>query len=136
MKIKVVKEIPISLEKVWGILSDFGNMDWAPGLEKTEVIGQGDGMIRRLYMPGMEPIDEVLTYMDNENKKFAYTIPRGMPLPVSDYQAEVTVQEADNGGCRIVWTSEAVAKGDIKAAEKMVADMYATMIDWLVDYLS
>lgn len=135
MKIKVVKDVPVSLDKIWGILSDFGNMDWAPGLEKTEVIGSGAGMIRRLYMPGMEPIDEVLTYMDNENKKYAYTIPRGMPLPVSDYQAEVTVQETDTG-CRIIWTSEAVAKGDVKQAEKMVADMYATMIDWLVDYLS
>ncbi len=56
---------------VWAVLEEFGNLDWTEGVERIELIGDGVGMIRRLFMPGMDPIDEQLTAVDSEAMWFS-----------------------------------------------------------------
>ena len=40
-------------------------------------------------MEGMDPIDEVLERMDSAAMTLSYTIPRGLPLPLTDYRSTV-----------------------------------------------
>ncbi|MGI9295591.1 MAG: SRPBCC family protein, partial [Pseudomonadales bacterium] len=55
VEVTVTRELHANVDKVWGILGDFGNLSWVPGPEKVDVIGSGQGMIRRLHVAGMEP---------------------------------------------------------------------------------
>ena len=45
----------------WALLADYGNMSWT-GAPKFEVEGEGPGMIRRVIMDGLDPIEEVLEW--------------------------------------------------------------------------
>ncbi|TNF36837.1 MAG: SRPBCC family protein [Gammaproteobacteria bacterium] len=137
MQTFVEREVPITADKLWGILGDFGNMGWAPGIEKTEVIGEGIGMIRRIHMPNMPPIDEVLESVDHSAMHFSYTIPRGLPMPIKNYRAEVQLTALPNGSTRIHWACtgkpEGISDADVAA---IMQGAYDQMIGWLVDALS
>ena len=91
MKVDVERDMAHPAAKVWAVLANFGDLSWAPGTERVEVLGDGIGMTRRIYMPGMDPIDEVLEALDNEACRLRYSIPRGLPMPLDDYQATVRV---------------------------------------------
>lgn len=125
------------IEKVWALMSDFGNMSWAPGIERTEVIGEGIGMTRRIHMPGMDPIDEVLASMDQDKHHYSYTIPSGVPMPVSDYRAEVQLNAKGDSQTEVIWSFSGTPEG---ADEKELADItlgfYRQMIGWIDDALS
>lgn len=123
-------------ETVWALLADFGDISWAPGMDKVEVIGEGPGMTRRIYMPDMEPIDEVLQSMDHEAMTFTYTIPRGLPMPVTDYQAGPTVVATGPATCRIDWRGSATPEGisEDDAAE-MIKGFYGLLLQWIDDHL-
>ena len=136
MQTFVEREVAIAAEKLWGILGDFGNMSWAPGIEKTEVIGDGIGMIRRIHMPNMEPIDEVLESIDPDAMRFSYTIPRGLPMPIKNYRAEVQLTALPDGKTRIHWACTGNPEGmsdDDTAA--IMQGAYDQMIGWLADHL-
>ena len=76
VELNVIRKISATLDSVWAVLDDYGNLSWIPGADNVEVIGEGVGMTRRLHMPGLEsPIDETLTAKDVANKSFSYTIP-------------------------------------------------------------
>lgn len=117
---------------VWAVLEEFGNLDWTEGVERIELIGDGVGMIRRLFMPGMDPIDEQLTAVDSEAMWFSYDIPRGIPLPVSNYSAEAKVVALDDARCEVRWVGRAEAEGvsEDEAAAAIVST-YDMLFDWL-----
>lgn len=130
------KDYDFSAETVWGLLSNFGDISWAPGMDKVEVIGEGPGMIRRIFMPGMDPIDEVLQEMDHEAMSFSYTIPSGIPMPVTDYTAGPTVVATGPDTCRVDWRGSATPVGvsDDEAAE-IIKGFYTMLLQWVDDYL-
>ena len=37
---KLVRELGFPAERVWSVLQDFGNMEWAMGPPRVEVIGE------------------------------------------------------------------------------------------------
>lgn len=121
---------------VWALLSDFGNISWAPGMDRVEVIGEGPGMIRRIHMPDMEPIDEVLEAMDHDNMTFTYTIPSGIPMPVTDYRAGPTVVATGENSCRIDWRGSGTPVGvsDEEAAE-IIKGFYTMLLQWIDEHL-
>ncbi len=45
VNVHLARDFDIGAGKVWALLEDFGNISWAPGIDKTEVIGEGVGMI-------------------------------------------------------------------------------------------
>ena len=132
----VTRDIPFAVGKVWGLLADFGNMSWTPGFEKVDVIGSGPGMIRRIFMPGMEPIDEVLESMDASALTYSYCIPRGIPFPVSSYGATVRLEELPGAQTRIHWNGHAEPTGvSDDTVEQILRGLYGQMLDWLETYL-
>jgi carbon monoxide dehydrogenase subunit G len=129
INVKVERELNAPVDKVWSLLEDFGNLKWYPGWTKLDVIGEGPGMIRRIHMDGMDSIDEILESMDAASRSFSYTIPK-MPMPVSEYRAEVSLESLDNGARTLArWNCSAKPEG-IEASEgqAMLEGIYADML--------
>lgn len=137
LDIELIRDIDYPAEKVWSVLEDFGNMAWTGAL-RVEVIGEGVGMTRRVMVEGMEPIDEVLESMDTANMTFTYTIPRGMPLPVTDYRAGARVERLDGGAARVIWSctcNSADPNLNEKDVQGLLKDAYSGMLDGLEAHL-
>ena len=136
VNVEVVRDLPFPAARVWELLGDFGNMRWADD-PKVELIGSGVGMTRRIMMPGMDPIDEVLESLDHEARTFSYTIPRGMPMPVSDYRAFVSLEETSPTSSRVRWCATATPQGvDAAQANAILTGAYGQLLGWLESWLS
>lgn len=134
--VHVARDLDFSAATVWALLEDFGDINWAPGIDKIEVIGEGIGMIRRLHLSGMEPIDEQLDSMDASTMTFAYSIPRGIPMPVTDYRANAKVTALDEGRCHLDWYGRATPQGATEEeAAAMIRGAYEMLMQWIDDAL-
>lgn len=133
----IKKDFAFSAQQVWTMLANFGDISWAPGMERVEVIGEGVGMTRRIFMPDMEPIDEVMQSIDHEAMTLRYTIPRGNPMPVVDYVAGPTVISTGPDSCRVEWLGqfEATAGASESDAADAVKGIYTMMLEWLDEAL-
>lgn len=138
VNVKLVRDLDFPAERVWAVLEDYGNMEWAMGPPRVEVIGEGIGMIRRVLIEGMEPIDEVLEAMDPAGMSFAYSIPRGLPLPLTDYRSSARVEAKDDASSRVHWscqctpTDPAMSEQD---TEQLMQSTYNALLDSLVAFL-
>lgn len=98
----VTRTINASIDKVWEILADFGDLSWVPGADDVEAIGSGVGMVRRIRMPGLPPIDEKLLALDAARKTLAYAIPQHKIIPFANYQADIRLT-ARGGTTQVDW---------------------------------
>lgn len=136
MKATVIREIPLPAAKLWAVIEDFGNISWAPGIDRVEVIGSGNGMIRRIHMAGLpEPIDEQLVSMDAAAMKMRYAIPRGLPMPLDDYYANAHLEKISDTSTRVSWEGEFNPRGISEDdAGAIIKDIYNQLIDWLSNH--
>jgi len=125
-------------DRVWDMLGNFGDIGWCVGIERTELSGSGPGMVRRIHMPGMSaPIEEVLESMDTAARTFSYSIPRGNPMPITNYLATVRVEDLDGKRCRVNWSAVGEATGmSGEEASAILSGVYAQMLGWLGDALA
>ena len=133
IEVAVTRETDVAFDKVWGLVADFGDTSWMQGVAKTELEGEGIGLVRNIF-PDVngDPVVEKLTARDDDAHWIEYTIPLNNPLPVDDYQARITVSE-NGGGSTIVWSAQFAAKGvDDATAKTAVEGMYAVLLDWVV----
>jgi hypothetical protein len=136
MNVEVTREYNFPASTVWAVLADFGDLSWADN-PPTEVIGSGPGMIRRITMPGMAPIDEQLETLDHAARTLSYTIPRGLPMPVRDYAAVIRVEETGNGSSRVRWNATAIPVGvSAEDAGQIINGAYTQMLGWLQERLA
>lgn len=138
MNVKVERDYDFSSARVWDVLGNFGEIGWgAPGIQ-VDQIGTGPGMTRRLHMPGMEPIDEVLEAIDHTTQSFSYTIPRGMPMPITNYRAAVHLESLGDNRCRVHWSAVGDSTGDVSGeqAAAILNGAYAQLLDALQAHLS
>jgi hypothetical protein len=137
VEVHVSRELDFTPAQVWAVLGNFGDMSWTQGTERVEVVGNGIGMIRRIFMPGMDPIDEVLESFDDAALTFSYSIPRGLPMPVSDYLADVEVQALGDNRTRVNWHATAVPTGGVSAADAsaILHGAYGQLLGWLEEHL-
>ncbi|MEE3239785.1 MAG: SRPBCC family protein [Pseudomonadota bacterium] len=136
VELTVIRNIGASVDAVWAVLDDYGNLSWIPGADNVEVIGEGVGMTRRLHMPGLDsPIDETLTAKDIAAKTFSYTIPKNAVIPFDDYNATVSVT-GDTGSATVNWYCS-FDQGDVpeEDAKSMIEGSYTMMLDALADKL-
>lgn len=134
LEVTVMRELNADANEVWAILGDFGNLSWVPGPEKVEVIGSGEGMIRRLHISGMEPFDEVLQSLDADQKTFSYAIPKNAVIPFDNYIADVTVAAGAGTTSQVVWHCT-LDNGDVPEADanSMMEGSYNMMLDALAN---
>jgi hypothetical protein len=129
--VQIIRDLPFNAQAVWKILSNYGDISWT-GAPKVEVDGSGIGMIRKVIMDGMAPIEEVLESMDHQAMTYSYTIPRGLPMPVSNYRADVRVESVNDTACRVHWHSTAQPnEGSGSDGQAMLEAAYENMLDGL-----
>ena len=136
MKVTVERTIAFPLDTVWALLDDFGNIEWSGNPGKVEIIGSGVGMIRRIIIKGMDPIDEILDYKDASNYRYGYSIPKGLPMPISGYKAEVNLasigDDDDDSHTSVSFSCNAEPDGVSEDEARAIMDaMYNQIIDWI-----
>lgn len=134
----VERDFDYAGDRVWGILGNFADIGWCQGIERVEVHGSGPGMARHIHMPGLgAPIEEVLESIDAAARTFSYSIPRGNPMPVTNYLATVRVEDLGGARSRVHWsaTGDATGMSGEQAAE-ILGGVYGQMLGWLADALA
>ena len=128
-KVNVTKTINVTANDAWNKLSSFrGVEDFSP-IEKSVVEGEGEGATRTCTMPDGAEINEVLSFVDNDNMYFEYKIITG-PFPFTNYLSKVKVKSIDDNNCEISWgctfDADAAVEQDMI---NLLEGFYNTMID-------
>jgi len=86
-EVTVTRTLDATPDALWKLVSDFGDLSWLPGGgAAAEFEGSGPGMVRVLVGPNGK-IREQLESVDEAARSLTYTIPVGVPFPVTDYRA-------------------------------------------------
>jgi carbon monoxide dehydrogenase subunit G len=87
-------------DEVWGVIGDYGNLGWMPGVDSCELDGEND---RVLGMFGMRIVERQFA-RDEEGKSLTYGIVDGDMKP-EVHRATVTVMPAGSGSF-VTWDVE------------------------------
>lgn len=95
--------------------------DWHPAIAKCEE-GEADGKKTRTLTTGDGGVIKE-TMLESDDASYSYRIDES-PLPVSNYTAEIAVEEGENGEVEIVWTATFDPKGDEAEAVKVIQGIF------------
>jgi hypothetical protein len=127
---RVTRTLDVPADRLWKLVSAFGDTSWMPGPPKVEVVGSGPGMERRIQGPD-KAIHERLESVDEKSRTLVYTIPVNVPFPVTDYRATMKVS-AKGQGSELDWSCSFTPAGvPADDAKKAVEGMYGIMIGWI-----
>ncbi|HMK88292.1 MAG TPA: SRPBCC family protein [Methylocystis sp.] len=130
-------EIDAPAASVWAIVGKFGDLNWLPGVVKTEATGDNtpDQAKRTLTLATGGAIEESLTRYDSAGMSLSYKIDRVdvKDLPVNNYSSTITVTPAGEAKSTVEWKG-AFYRGFLnndpppelsdEAALKSVTDVY------------
>lgn len=138
MEFEVAKEIDHSADRVWGVMRKFGEIDWVEGFLRVEVLGEGVGMIRRIFVTEDFHIDERLTAYDEDAKQLAYDFPESFPFQLSNYRAQVKVSSLAENRSKITWTASGELDEGVteQQARETVRGLYEGLFGNLVAHLA
>lgn len=130
INVVVRKPCEAAAERVWALLSDFGNMSWVPGMGPVTVEGEGVGMVRKIAFENAPPAVERLDASDAETMRFVYSVLSGNPMPIDNLRGSVALSALEDGRCMIEWTAQAdgSALGDLEASA-LLEKFYGRVID-------
>jgi hypothetical protein len=135
-RVVVTEQIGVSADRLWRLLSDFGNIGWAPGGQNARTVGSGVGMVRIISAGGPE-IHEHLEELDAGERRIVYSIRQGMPLPIKDYRATMRIRPAGDGNSELEWSCTFEPDGVTAAeAHTQVENLYHMMIGWVRDHVT
>ena len=136
VKLSVEREFEFSAEKLWAVISDFGDISWVPGFEKAELEGEGVGMIRHITVPEFPQLHERLDVIDHEKMILDYSLPTVEYIQVKNYHARAQVIAREGGRCKVIWSCEAEADGaDEAQASANTKEFYKALLGWIDDFL-
>ena len=138
-QVTISKDVPASPQALWAVLANFADVSWIPVAGQVEVHGDGVGMRRAIHGTGATPVIERLTSIDHSRMELGYSISDN-PLPVSRFEALVTVGSSDTGGSTLTWQVDYDPSGsteaDADAARDAIEAVYGMMAGWLADAAS
>lgn len=128
-KVSVSQFIAASPESVWQHVGDPSQLaSWHPAIAASPL--SEDGRARTCTLADGGEVREVITARDDAARRYAYRIVES-PLPMTDYEAALSVRAAD-GGAEIVWESVFQPAGIEPAQlEDMIRGLYAAGLDSL-----
>lgn len=99
---RISRTLDVAPDALWSCVRAFGDLAWLPGDTKMEIRGEGVGQVRIITRP-WGTVHERLTAVDDAARTLTYTVDEGMPLPITDYEATIVVDD-DGGRGRITWS--------------------------------
>jgi len=100
-ELDVSRTLDATPEALWACIRAFDDLRWARGVQ-VEIRGEGVGQVRIVDRP-YGKVHEQLTSLDEAARTLTYTVPIGLPFPVTDYEARMAVTE-DGGRGRLSWS--------------------------------
>ena len=131
--VSITRELEQSVDQVWALVSDFGNISWMPAGTKCRLEGEGPGMVRHIDAGGMK-LQETLEVLDAETRTLVYTIPGEVPFPAKDYRSTMVVREK-GAGSELEWSCTFEPVGDADTAQATMEGLYGTLMGWVADSL-
>ncbi len=131
-KVSVEKTVDLPRKRVFDILVRFDGLEkLLPDLiDSLELVGSGLGALRKVKIKSGGTVIERLDAAFDE-RLFAYTITFNDALPIENYCAVVTLEDA-GGKTRARWSSNWDAKGASEDEIKtMLAGLYGALLDGL-----
>lgn len=103
-KVTETIEINAPADKVWAVVGNFQDMSWHPAVEKTEGEGGNEAGAKRVLTLGPDALIKETLNKYEDGKVYAYEITDVdvKVLPVKNYSARITVEEAD-GKTTVTW---------------------------------
>jgi len=126
IEVRVEDKIAKPAANVWKLIGGFNDLtNWAPGVNKSELEGQGVGAVRTLTLAQGGTIKEKLEAHDPAGMSYSYTIVSG-PLPVSNYHSTLRVIADGAAACKVEWSSRFEPAGSFPAEKvtKIIDSMY------------
>jgi hypothetical protein len=115
MEANVIRELAYSAGAVWGLISNFGNRDWSPSIDKVVMEGEGVGAVRYMYVGDRPPCAERLEALDHSTMHMTYSIVENNPLPLDNFLGSVQVKTIDSSNCQVIWGASGSASGKTEA---------------------
>ena len=134
--VTVERTLDVPAKDAWAVLADFGGLlNWA-GEGKTELEGEGIGMIRHLDMPAMGKMGEKLDVLDHDEMVLGYSLVYG-EVGMREYRALIRLHPVGEGSCKILWQGdyEAADGVDLAAGITALDGAYNGMSDALEAYV-
>ena len=139
-KVEEKIEIAAAPEKVWGIIKDFGKLDWNPAVSKIESTGGNENNASRVITLKTGELQEGLDYYSEKEMTYLYRLSKEKVdvFPVSSYTAEITVKPGSNGGSLVTWIARLYRAdtGNEPAPDKNDAAAVKAMKAFLAEGLS
>lgn len=106
---------------VWALVGDYNGLyRWHPAVAKSD----RDNQVRVLTLGNGAQITETLLGQNDEQHSYSYQIDKS-PLPVSDYESEISVKAGEQGGSVVTWKSSFNASGaSDQEAAKVIRGVY------------
>ena len=129
---KVERELNVSIEKLWALVSDFSNLSWYSPAEKVEKVGSGIGEIRRIIMPGMPTaIEERLLELDPKQHQLVYEVLENEINIMQDYTVTASLRSASSTSTTALWHGQfSGITGDLEPQMMIdvMTDTYGSML--------
>lgn len=134
-EISVTRTVDATPETLWDVVRAFDDVRWMPGGGAgCEIRGEGIGQVRIFDGPNGK-IHEHLQARDDAARSLTYTIPEGIPFPVTGYRSTMVVTD-DAGRGSLSWTCQFEPDGATEQeAGAAIEQMYEVMIGWIGDLL-
>lgn len=123
-------------DAVWRVIGDPGAISsWHPGVAESSLEGTGAGATRRCTLANGAKLVERIEAHNEARRSYTYSI-TDSPLPISNYRATLTVEQAD-GGCEVEWRGEFEPTGGADPSElgEMIKGIYEGGLAALKDSL-
>jgi mxaD protein len=141
--ISVSKTIGIdaSAATVWAKVKDFNALNtWHPAVAKDEILeGENNkpGAVRLLTLQDGGTINEELLTWDDGTMTYSYRIFESV-LPVSNYEATLTVEATSNTSSKVTWSAsfDAGKGADDKTARDTISGIFDAGFENLVQILT
>jgi hypothetical protein len=113
------KNFDVAPDELWALIGDFHGMEKWAGMASESI----DGGKRRKFQLGPNAMIESL--VSEGERSYTYAIDEG-PMPVSGYQATLSVNDDGNGKSVVTWvgTFEPAEGSTEEAATQMVGMVY------------
>jgi hypothetical protein len=106
--VKVTGTISASVDKIWSIVRDFGNLEWG-GITGTTLEGVGVGAVRTFSAQGVT-IRERVEAVDDLGHTLTYSILEPSPIPWTGHLATIALHP-EPVATRIEWSGHFEPRG-------------------------